>query len=570
MSPLAFTKHPFKFLSQNFTVTDWESLKPYFDSLLAREITSAKALEDWLKDRSELEAALEEDMGWRYIKMTCDTTNKALEESYLYFVSEIDPHIAPYSNDLNKKLAESPFLAELNKPEYYTYFRGVKKALEIYRDENIPLYVEMQTLSQKYAAISGAMTIEMEGKTLTLQQAANYYKNPNREIRKEAFEKIAGRRVEDAQALDDLFDQLVALRHQIAQNAGFDNYRDYMFAAMGRFDYTIADCENFHQSVKSAVVPLVKKLDEERKLKLNVGALKPWDTEVDLDGKPSLKPFENGEDLLQKTVKCFAEIDPFFTQSIEAMIAMGHFDVESRIGKAPGGYNYPLPTTGVPFIFMNAASNTRDVETMVHEAGHAFHSILTRDLELNAQKNFPSEVAELASMSMELISAEAQHVFYPKKDDHQRSRKEHLEGIIEVLPWVATVDKFQHWIYTHPTHTQTERREAWLNISGEFSSKIVDWSGYEHIKPFGWHKQLHIFEVPFYYIEYGFAQLGAVGVWKNYLNNPSLALHQYKEALSLGYTKTIPQIYEAAGVRFDFSEKYISELAQLVWAHLEQ
>ncbi|MSQ80007.1 MAG: M3 family oligoendopeptidase [Flavobacteriaceae bacterium] len=559
-----FTKHPNKYLPLDFEVSDWTGLKPFFEELQSRPIDSAFGLRNWLQDLSGLEQVLEEDLGWRYIRMTCDTTDKALEESYLFFVSEIEPQIAPFSNSLNKKMAECPYLKELDSADYFTYFRRVKKELEIYREENTPLFVELAALQQKYGQISGAMTVEMDGKTITLQQAANFYKSTDRGIRKQAFEQIANRRLQDADTLDDLFEQLLKIRHQVALNAGFANFRDYMFSAMGRFDYTVADCEAFHQSVKDEVVPLVRKMDEDRMAKLGLGELRPWDTEVDLDGKPPLKPFADGKDLLDKTVQCFGAIDPWFKGCIEAMIQMGHFDVESRIGKAPGGYNYPLPATGVPFIFMNAASNTRDVETMVHEAGHAFHSILTRDLELNAQKNFPSEVAELASMSMELISSDAQACFYPNKEDHQRAQTEHLEGIIEVLPWIATVDKFQHWIYTNPTHNRQERRQAWLDISGEFSTRVVDWTSYEHIRPTGWHKQLHIFEVPFYYIEYGFAQLGALGVWKNYLDNPADALQKYKDALSIGYMKTIPGIYETAGVKFDFSAANIRRLMELV------
>ncbi|MBI3233365.1 MAG: tRNA (N6-isopentenyl adenosine(37)-C2)-methylthiotransferase MiaB [Bacteroidetes bacterium] len=478
--------------------------------------------------------------------------------------------IESYNDQLNRKMIESPFLSSVEKPEYFTYFRRVKKELEIYREENIPLQVEIQTLTQKYGAISGAMTVEMEGKTLTLQQAANYFKHQDRALRQEAFEKISARRLQDADELDSLFDQLIALRTQVAKNAGFDNFRDYMFAALGRFDYTLKDCEDFHESVKLEVVPLVKKLDEARKQKLSLDNYRPWDTEVDTDGKEALKPFKDGKELLAKTHECFNLIDPQFKSVIEKMESMGHFDLESRIGKAPIGYNYPLEVSGYQFIFMNAAGNTRDVETMVHEAGHAFHSVLSHSLELNAMKSFPSEVAELASMSMELISSDAQQVFYANKEDHKRAQIEHLEGVIEVLPWIAIVDKFQHWIYTNATHTREERKEAWLRISGEFSTKVVDWSGYEHIKPFGWHKQLHIFEVPFYYIEYGIAQLGAIGVWRNYLANHTKGLQMYKNALTLGYSATMPEIYKTAGVQFNFSQEYIKSLFVYVQQQLDK
>ncbi len=552
------------FISTDMAINSWEDVKPYFENLAERALNNSHDLHQWLLDRSMLEAMLEEDMGWRYIRMTCDTTDKEREQRYLTFVSEIEPQIAPYHDLLNRKMAESAYLSILEKPEYHNYIRSVKEEIKIFREENIPLQTEIQTEQQKYAAISGAMTVTVDDKEQTLQQAANYYKSNDRAKRQQVYEQITKRRYQDAEDLEDLFDVLLKLRHQVAVNAGFANFRDYMFVAMGRFDYTVNDCEMFHQSVKNKVVPMVRELLLHRKEKLGLDKLRPWDTEVDLDGHQPLKPFADGKDLLNKTIQCFDHIDPFFKQVINTMIAQGHFDVESRIGKAPGGYNYPLPVNGYPFIFMNAASNTRDVETMVHEAGHAFHSVLTKDLELNAQKALTSEIAELASMSMELISSHSQNVFYTNPDDHKRARLEHLEGIIEVLPWVATVDKFQHWLYTNPGHTRAERGDAWLRISQEFSGNVVDWEGYEKFRPYSWHKQLHIFEVPFYYIEYGFAQLGAVGVWRNYLQNPTQTLQQYKEALSLGYTQSIPDIYKTAGVKFDFSENYIGELVAFV------
>jgi oligoendopeptidase F len=249
---------------------------------------------------------------------------------------------------------------------------------------------------------------------------------------------------------------------------------------------------------------------------------------------------------------------------------MDRLDLESRIGKAPGGYNYPMAETSVPFIFMNAASSTRDVETMVHEGGHAVHSFLSKDLELSAFKSCPSEVAELASMSMELISYDGQDEFYRNPADFNRAKQEHLEGIIRILPWIATIDKFQHWLYTNPTHTAAERKQYWVDLSREFGTGMVDWTGLEDIQAYTWQKQLHLYEVPFYYIEYGIAQLGALAVWRNYRHNKQEALQQYKNALSLGYTRPIGEIYKAAGIEFNFSKEYIMELMSFVKAELDQ
>jgi oligoendopeptidase F len=564
---LVITRH--NFLPAKLKITSWEVLEPFFNQLLSRELTSVSLLENWLLDRSELEAFVSEDLAWRYVKMTCDTTNKQLEEAYLFFVTEIEPKIAPLNDRLNRKLIECPFVSELNRDKYFIYLRGIQKEIEIFREENVPLMAEVQTESQKYGSIVGSMTVEVDGKELTLQQAANFLKHPDRSKRENVYVKIASARMARAKELNDLFDRLVNLRHRIAVNAGFDNYRDYMFASLGRFDYTPEDCYAFHNSVRDEVVPLCTEINERRKKELGY-ELRPWDMEVDTQGRTPLEPFTSGKDLLDKTVKCFKKVDPYFAWCIETMDEMNRLDLESRKGKAPGGYNYPMAETNVPFIFMNAASSVRDVETMVHEGGHAVHSFLSKDLELAAFKNCPSEVAELASMSMELLSHEGQDVFYPEPADFKRAMQEHLEGIIKVLPWIATIDKFQHWIYTHPQHTADERKAAWSEISREFSTGLVDYSGYEDFYAHTWQKQLHLYEVPFYYIEYGIAQLGAIGVWKNAITDKTSAIAKYKEALTLGYTKTINDIYAAAGVPFDFSQPHIRSLMQFVKERLTQ
>lgn len=558
-----------RFLPNKIKVTSWDVLAPYFNQLLERTINSKEELENWLKDRSELEAFVSEDLAWRYVKMTCDTTNKDLEQAYLFFVTEIEPQISPLTDKLNRKLVDCPFINELDNDKYFIYLRGVKKEIEIFREENVPLMAEIATESQKYGSIVGSLSVEIDGKELTLQQAANFLKNPDRSVRENAFLKINEVRSKHTAELDELFDKLIALRHNVAVNAGFDNFRDYMFAALGRFDYTPNDCFAFHDAIQTEVLPLVKAFNEKRKAELGFD-LKPWDMEVDTQNREALEPFTTGEDLLAKTVKCFKKVDDYFAWCITTMDNMDRLDLESRKGKAPGGYNYPMAETSVPFIFMNAASSTRDVETMVHEGGHAVHSFLSKDLELAAFKNCPSEVAELASMSMELISYEGQDEFYTNKEDFNRAKEEHLEGIIKILPWIATIDKFQHWIYSNPTHTAAERRDYWVKLSKEFGTGMVDWTGFEHIQAYTWQKQLHLYEVPFYYIEYGMAQLGALAVWKNYIADKPTALAQYKAALSLGYTKNIGEIYKTAGIEFNFTAPYIKQLMAFVKDELEK
>lgn len=558
------------YLPEDFKVETWEALQPYFEELKSRQINNVQELEKWMADRSELESMLSEDMGWRYIRMTCDTQNEESTKAFQYFVSEIDPKIAPYDHELNKKLMQSPYVKELDEEKYRIYLRGVKRALEIFREENIPLNTEVSTKQQQYAAITGAMTVTLDGEEMTLQRAADRMKQNDRAVRENAWKTIQERRFQDKDKLDELFNELLTLRTQVAKNAGFDNFRDYMFAAMGRFDYTPQDCFDFHTSIKETIVPLLTRIDEERKQKLGLDELRPWDLDVDPSGKKPLEPFKSGEELLEKTVQVFYKLDTYLGDCLATMRAMGHLDLESRKGKAPGGYNYPLDEIGVPFIFMNATSSLRDVITMLHEGGHAVHSFLTRELELNSFKHPPSEVAELASMSMELISMDYWDTFFEDEDELRRAKKTHLESVLETFPWVATVDKFQHWIYEHPEQTTAQRHQEWLTIFEQFNHLIVSWKGLEKYKPIMWQKQLHIYEVPFYYVEYAMAQLGAIAVWKNYKENPAEGLAAYKRALSLGYTVSIGEVYEAAGIKFDFSTEYIRSLADFVQHEMDQ
>jgi oligoendopeptidase F len=548
----------------------WEVLEPIFKELCDRPINSVAELEKWLHDRSELEAAIEEDFAWRYIRMTCDTTSEELLEKFQYFATEIEPKIAPFSNELNKKLVASPWVDKLNGEKYFIYLRGVKKSLELFREENIPIQTEIQVEQQKYQGIAGAMSVYIGDKEFTLEQASVFLKDTNPVKRQEVWESITTRRLQDKDTLDKLFDHLRALRHKVALNAGFENFRDYMFQALGRFDYTPQDCYAFHEAIEKEIVPILKAQAEMRRVALNLNVLKPWDTEVDVTGKPALKPFNSGNELIEKSIQCFTNISSYLGERLEIMKDNSLFDVESRKGKAPGGYNYPLSETGAPFIFMNSANTFRDLTTMVHEGGHAVHTFLTADLELNDFKHCPSEVAELASMSMELISMDNWDVYFDNEEDLKRAKRDQLFDVLKTLPWVAVVDQFQHWLYTNPDHTDAERTDAWIKIYERFGAGFVDWSAYPEAEANLWQKQLHIFEVPFYYIEYGMAQLGAIAVWKNYKQNPEKGLQQYLDALKLGYTKTIKEIYETAGIKFDFSAAYVKELAEFVKGEMDK
>jgi oligoendopeptidase F len=552
------------FLPKDFAVTNWESLEPFFKNLLERDLSSAADLELWLKDMSEMEAVLSEDACWRQIKMTCDTENKQLEEAFNFFCLEIQPKIQPYADKLNRKLVENPLTSKLEQGKYFTYLRSVKKSIELFREENIPIQAELSVLQQQYGVVSGKMTIEVEGKEYTLQQAAKFLESHDRKLRESVYRKINERRLVDQNQLGDLFTTLVGKRDQLAKNAGFENYRDYKFKELGRFDYSKEDCYQFHESVKKHILPLVDLVYKNKKKQLGLDTLRPWDLEAQPEGIEPLRPFKTGEELLEKTIACFSKLRPFFADCLRQMHELKHLDLDSRKGKAPGGYNCPLAESGAPFIFMNAAGQMSDVTTMVHEGGHAVHSFLSHPLELSSFKEYPMEIAEVASMAMELFALDYLDVYLDNPGDIRRATERQLERVLTIFPWIATIDKFQHWIYENPRYTQEELSSAWKRILEEFSSSEVDFSGLENYRASSWQRQLHLFEVPFYYIEYGIAQLGAIGLWMQFKNNKEKALDNYMNALKLGGTKTLPELYKAAGLVFDFSPDHIRELTEFV------
>ena len=526
---------------------------------------------NWLKHRSELDAVLEEDAAWRYIKMTIDTTNQAYSKDYNLFITEIQPKLSPLDDALNKIQNKSPYKDALMDDEAYRiYFKSYDVQLQLFREKNIPLEAELNELAQKYGVISAAQTIEMEGNEITMQKAAQYLKEQDESIRKEAFTKMVARRRLDTEKLDELFTELIQKRHLLATNAGFDNFRDYKFESLGRFDYTKEDCFDFHNAIKTLIVPVVKEIQQKKLSQLGKEKFKPWDLDFDPAGNAPLKPFETGQEMLEGTKRMFAKIDPYFSDCLKTMEQLGHLDLESKTGKAPGGYNYPLYEIGVPFIFMNAVGAQRDLVTMIHEGGHAVHSFLSRDLELTGFKNLPSEVAELASMSMELLTMPYWEEFYPNKEELKRAKNDQLESVLKVLPWIAQIDAFQHWIYENVNHSIAERHAYWATLSKEYGTGLTDWSGFEDQINTSWQRQLHLFEVPFYYIEYGIAQLGALGIWKNSIENYPKTIQDYKAALSLGYSKSIPEIYKTANIKFDFSSDHLASLINFIKSELNK
>lgn len=545
------------FLPNDFTIQDWESLQPFLDQLLEEEPEGLDGLIAWLGKMDELNAVISEDAAWRYIKMSCDSLHDEKQKAYQHFVQNIAPHLSLYDDRFNRKIHGHPHFGELPQ-EYNTFARNLSKQLELFREENISIGTEITTLGQKYSTLNASMSITRDGKEMTLQQALKKLDEQDREFRQSIWEQVTDRRKEDQENVEDIFDEMVRLRHQKALNAGFRNYADFRFAERGRFDYTIEDTRDFHKAVEMTVKPVLETFHQERKERLGLDQLRPFDLQVDMYGSKPLTPFDGADELLSGALRILNRLKPELAEMLQTMKEKGFLDLESRKGKMPGGYNYPLMETGVPFIFMNAAGSHSDIITLLHESGHAVQSFLIRDLPMS-QRNLPSEVAELAAMSMELLCLELYDEFYSDEQEKARAQKNQLVRCISVLPWIATVDAFQLWVYEHPDHTRPEREEAWKSLYRRFHGNVIDWSGYEDKLQIQWMKQPHIFEYPFYYIEYGMAQLGALSVWKNFQEDPESGLTNYLNALALGYTKTIPEVYQAAGIQFDFSPEYVRE-----------
>ncbi len=570
MTSKTIAKPDREFLPKELEINHWEDIKPYFEDLVNRDIQNLEDLKKWMKDRSELESFVGENGAWRFINHSKNTTDKALEEDYLLFVKSIEPHLYSYDQALDQKLVNCPYVNELEDRAYEHYFKHVRNSIELYREENIPIFTELQEKAQRFISIASQMTVKIDGQEFTIPQASIFLLKPDRDKRREVFNKVKETRLQYAEELDNLYSELVGKRHQVALNADFSNYRDFKFLDLGRFDYSVDDVMQFHESIKQEILPVQSKLNKIRKEKLGVESLKPYDLSVDMEGKDPLKPAKNGEELIEVAVQCLTNVHPDIGDNLRVMREMGHLDLESRKGKAPGGFNYPLDEIGIPFIFMNAKGALDDLVTLVHESGHALHSFLVRDFENNFFKHPPSEVAELASMSLELMSMEHWDAIFQDEDALRRAKIEQLEDVLKKLPWIAIISRFQHWVYTHPEHTIEERDQAWLDIYNSWSSSEVDWSGFEDYRLKNWQRQLHLFEVPFYYIEYGMAQLGAVAIWKNYKENAEKALNQYFSALKLGFTKPIPEIYQAAGIEFNFSKAYVRELADFINQELDK
>ena len=563
---MSTSEFPRSFLPDELDLGDWAAVQPFVEKLLAREVGKAEDLEQWLFDSSELQAAVSEERSRRYIAMTCNTEDEEAEQAYLHLVEKFMPAAKPWFHRLNLFYLGCEPREQLDAERYGVLDRDVAVEMELYREANIELQTQASVLSQKYQKINGAMTVQFRGKELTMPQLGKHLEVTDRAERQEAWEASSARRLQERTEFDEIFDELSELRGKIARNADCADYREYIFKSYRRFDYTPADCVAFHAAVEQHVMPLANDLAERRREALGLCSLRPWDYGVDPLGREPLRPFEGAEELGAGCRRIFARIDPELEAQFVGMLEGSELDLESRKGKAPGGYQSTLDEQRRPFIFMNAAGLHRDVETLLHEAGHAFHAIAARQDPLVKYRHAPIEFAEVASMTMELFGDDHLDEFY-SYDDAARAKRKHLEGIIGLLPWIARVDAFQHWIYTHPGHSGDERTAAWLALAERFETP-TDWDGYPEQQESSWQRQLHIFCYPFYYIEYGIAQLGALQIWNTYKQDPERALRNYRAALALGGSKPLPQLFEAAGAKLAFDADTITPLMDRIGEEL--
>jgi oligoendopeptidase F len=557
---------PRPYAPSNLDATDFAHLEPHYRELLTREVRSADELEQLILDRSDLDALVAECTANLYIATTRNTQDKAAENAYLSFVRDVDPKLKPVSSALDRRIATSPHADALPKARYEVLLRALRVDIELFREENIPLETELAELDQKYNQTAGRMTVEFDGQTRTMPQMARFLEENDRALRERAWRAINDRRLQDRDAIDGIFDRMVELRHRIAVNAGYPNFRDFQHRRFKRFDYTPQDCMAMHDAIERHLVPIQRRLDAERARQLGVSPLRPWDLAVDTKGRRPLRPFEHAQQLVDGCSRMFHAMGGGLGEMFDTMRAGDCLDLESREGKAPGGYQYQRQYSRTPFIFMNAAGMHRDLITMVHEAGHAFHSILSKDDPLVDYRNPPTEFAEVASMSMELLTLPYHGEFY-SEEDCRRALRERLEKFPTVMTWIATIDAFQHWIYTNPGHTRAQRTEAWRALVRRFGNDL-SWEGCDDARDAAWQRQLHLFGMPFYYIEYGIAETGAIQMWIQSRRDQKRALENYRRGLALGGSRPLPELFATAGLRLDLSANLMGELAREVDAEL--
>lgn len=553
----------------------WETFQPHYEELSQRHLNGDNARQ-WLNDWSILTRTVGEAISLIYIAKSLDTADASKEQAFLDFVNEVAPQMEAAEEALRQRLLPLP----IEDADMTLVMRNMRNAADLYRDENIPLLVECAKLSNEYDKITGAMKVEWEGEEKNLSQLQPYLASKDPAVREKAWNLMMQPWQAARTQLNDIYRQTLVLRQQIAENAGFPDYRAYAFRQMGRFDYTPEDCFVFHEAIEAAIVPAVQRILEKKKARLGLDRLRPWDyiperrLIVETGDAPPLKPYDQEADLVTTTQSMVERVDPALGRYFQTMADEQLLDLTTRPGKALGGYCSTLALRWRPFIFMNGVGLHDDILTITHEAGHAFHVFETAALPLVWQTESPMEFCEVASMSMELLSApywtKANGGFYTASEA-ARARIDHLEGILLFLPYMAVVDAYQHWVYTHPQESLSAEAcdDAWDRTWNRFLPG-VDWTGWEEARRSGWHRKPHIFESPFYYIEYGLAQVGALQVWRNSLTDQAGTVAAYRRALSCGGTKTLPQLFEAAGIEFRFDKAMLDGLVHLVEETVEK
>jgi oligoendopeptidase F len=543
---------------------DLDQLSSVFDDLEKRELHSPADLERWLWDESELGAALSQEQAVRYIRMTSQTDDAEREKAWIFYLDKIEPLAKIRFSKLDRKYLDTPARKSLPPDHYAVLDRRRSNNVALFREENVEVEKEEAKQAQQFMKVAGAMTVMYDGQERTMQQLARYLEEPTRPVREETWLLGENRRFKDRDILNHVFDQLLTMRQKIAENAGFNNYRDYIFRKRERFDYTPEDCFRYHKAVEEYVVPLLRELDRQREGQLKMDPLRPWDLAVDPESRPPLHPFTSASELVKGCVRILDQVSPRFGREVRRLESLGLLDLDSRKGKAPGGYQTELTEARLPFIFMNAVGRDQDVRTLLHESGHALHTFSVRDKNLlfhYRADGIPLEFAEVASQTMEIIGGEHLEGTFYNKEETARSRREHLTLLVRLLAWIATIDAFQHWVYTNPGHSREEREEFWVSLRKRFGG-IESWEGYENFRRSFWQRQLHLFEVPFYYIEYGIAWTGALGLWTRYRKDPRAAVEAYENALSLGGSRPLPELFKAAGLPFDFGPDTIRPYAR--------
>ncbi|MED1384073.1 M3 family oligoendopeptidase [Bacillus mycoides] len=555
--------------SNTIDIRNIHELENELSTLLSKPISSGEDLENWLKIQSKLIWEIEEQLRSHYIDFQCNTDNKEIKDTFEYDQQYVRPLLKRYQNSFDNKYLESPFRMQLDPKTYSLLDKKIKNAQTLFCEKNIDLEVKEDKLVTEYFEITGSLTALWDGEEKTITELQSYLQNPNRDIRKKAKTLISEKFLSVENNLQHILNELIAIRHQKAKNIQLDNYRDYMFKKHERFDYTADDCYELAESVRKYVVPLIDNIFNEKKAELQVDTLRPWDLKAAAPNQKVLKPIEDESDLIEKSSHILQKLDPEFSALLSRMHKNDCLDLDSRKGKAPGGFCEHLPASQLSFIFMNLNHTHYDVTTFLHEMGHSIHNECMKKLELQKYLEIPSESAELASMTMELFSMEYWDTFYENTEEFIKAKLDFFKDIVKYLPQMLIVDQFQHWIYENPNHTAKERNEKYLELHNTYQSNVVNIEGYENWIATGWLPVLHIFEIPFYYIEYAIAQLGALQMYKQYKENPKQALQNYKQALSLGSSESLPEVYKTAGIRFDFSSKTIKDLMAFVEEELE-